>query len=340
MYNHELFKQGVRSALLVNWTLRCETPLAIRNGDALSYSEDTLLPKTRGKNLRLKWHRSVNGEHQVAALYYGYEVVDGLAKTYYVVPPSSIRGALRSWTIGHLVHSDYVGRLSPPPTDDVEGTGRYIAAVTEALQQRASGYGLVASLFGLATDTRGDHDLPSNAGRVRIETDKFHGADLRLVDAGGVCMTSKKGPDNVQRQMTVRNPLDRMTHASREHGLHHFLEIRRGTTFAVRLTLLNVLDDDIGILSLWRREMNEGVLRLGALASIGRGRMAIVAESYTLWRQPGAPELKGHDNFALYATDEDPDILDGVWNRYALPAGNLASFEPYLHEHVRGNDHA
>lgn len=334
MYNHEIFKQGVRSALLVNWTLRCETPLAIRNGDALSYSENTNQPKTRGKNLRLKWYRPVSIEHQVAALYYGYEVVDGQAKACYVVPPSSVRGALRSWTIGRLVHSDYVDRLSPPPKDDAEETARYVAAVSEALQQRTSGYELVASLFGLATDTRSDNDLPSNAGRMRIETDKFHGADLRLVDAGGVNMESEEGPDNVLRQMTVRNPLDRMTHASRDGGLHHFLEFRRGTTFAVRLTLLNVLESDIGILSLWRRELNDGLLRLGALASIGRGRMAIVGESYTLWRQPGAPELKGHDHFAPRTTVEGPDILDGIWNRYALPADKLASFEPYLYEYV------
>jgi CRISPR/Cas system CSM-associated protein Csm3 (group 7 of RAMP superfamily) len=137
------------------------------------------------------------------------------------------------------------------------------------------------------------------------------------------------GPGNAARQMTVRNPLDRITHASRDGGLHHFLEFSRGQSFNVQLVIRNPQASDLGLLSLWQREMDDGLLRLGALSSVGRGRVKVVEAGYRLWQRANAPAFQGMDKF-IAEESESQDILAGLWQSHTLPTQSLSQFEQYV----------
>jgi len=337
MYNDRLYADGVHSVLLVEWELLCKTPLVIRNGHQIAYADSAPTKKTRYHNLQLKWKDKTNQEHEVAALHYGYEICDGKLSSYHFVPPSSIRGALRSWSIHHFVLPALYPALNPAPKDDADGAAAHKACVRQGLAQRDTGLELISSLFGLAAD-ESEEELPSNAGRLQIETVKFTGAGLQPVDVSGVSMASFDGPDNVRRVMPVRNPLDRITHASREGGLHRFLEVTHGETFKVHLRIINPLDCDLALLGLWVRELNDGMLRIGALSSIGRGRMEVQQQTYELWRRTNAPKLQG---CALLGDETDgsrpDDILSGLWKCHVIPPETLLEFTDYLKEFTGGS---
>ena len=350
MYNNQLYAEGAYSLLLATWNVTLETPLVIRNGRTLSYGEDAST-KSRNQHLHLNWLAGANATHEVAALFDGYEVVDGRVVSYHYVPPSSVRGALRSWVIRHMVPSQFFAALVPtsrakgagdsetdPPLPDASSdlipseTQEAAPDLQAAFQTRKNGFHLVASLFGFATDTRDGTNAPANAGRLSIETDKFRGAAMRKIRVAGATMEVEQGPENVARQMTVRNPLDRITHASRDGGLHHFLEFSRGATFSIRLRFLNVQPTDLGLLYLWQREIENGLLRFGALASIGRGRVSVQPQSYTLWRRRNAPVMAGLEQFRQLPAGGD--ILDCLWEGYEIDHAMLESFVKTLKDDV------
>lgn len=343
MYNDQLYADGVHGVLLADWELTCETPLAIRNGQHVAYTEATVTsspPKTRYRNMSLNWQAPIGPDFEVTALHYGYEIHGGQVLSYHFVPPSSVRGALRSWTIRHLVDPKLIETLMPQQSaaeDAPEAAAAHNATVRQGLAQRDTGCELIASLFGLAAD-ESEEDAPSNAGRLHIETEKFAGTGLRPVDVSGVIMAAQTGPDNVRREMPVRNPLDRMTHASREGGLHRFLEVARGEKFKVHLRVTNPLDCDLGLLGLWVREMQDGMLRIGALSSIGRGRVAAHHQTYELWQRPDAPKLQGQ---TLLRKEEGgsraDDTLAGLWTRYVVPPDALLKFLEYLKPYTGGS---
>lgn len=335
MYNDQLFADGVHSVLLADWELACETPLVIRNGQQIVFS-DTAPIKTRLGGLNLSLQTTHDEEHAVAALHYGYEIRDDRVHSYHFVPASSVRGALRSWSIHHLVHPMLCGAFSSPAKEDNIEVEMQRSSIRQGLAQQDTGCELIASLFGLAAD-EGEESAPSNAGRLSIETQKFAGVGLHVVAVSDAEMKALSEPDNVQRQMPVRNPLDRMTHASRKGGLHRFLEVCKGERFAVQLRIINPLDCDLGLLGLWVRELNDGMLRIGALSSIGRGRMAVQQQAYELWRRSDAPRLKGHAFLQEEAGgSRNDDILSGLWTRYIVPSDALLKFTAYLKDFTGG----
>lgn len=336
MYNDLLYSEGVHSVLLAEWELLCKTPMVIRNGYQIAYA-DSALTKTRYRDLQLKWRGKENQEYEVAALHYGYEIRGRQVHSYHFVPPSSIRGALRSWSIRHLVHSALYPALIPAPKEDIDAMTIHKTCVRQGLAQRDTGCELIASLFGIAAD-EGEADMPSNAGRLHIETERFTGTRLRPVDVSGVSMASSDGPDNVHREMPVRNPLDRVTHSSRDGGLHRFLEVACGEIFKVHLRIINPLDCDLGLLGLWVRELNEGMLRFGALSSIGRGRMEMRHQIYELWHRANAPTLQGHELLGDEMIGNRPnDILSGLWKCWAISPEALLEFAAYLREFTGGS---
>ena len=187
---------------------------------------------------------------------------------------------------------------------------------------------MIASLFGQALDTRAEVEL-SNAGRLRIETDPFEDAQAQPIFVNGDPTSVQSGPANVQRQLTVRNPLDRVSHASRDGGLHHFLEFRRGASFGLRLTVLNPSGYDIGLVTLWRRELEAGMLRLGALCSIGRGRVSITSARYQVWRSRQAPAAPWTNGLKSTMTP-DSEPLGGLFDAFEIPPEALSQFSAYV----------
>jgi hypothetical protein len=269
-----------------------------------------------------------NGNYEVTGLHYGYQIVDDQVKTMHFVPASSVRGALRNWTIQHVITRELIGGLTPPPKDDPEKLDAYLETLHKAIDQGNKGYELLFSLFGQVADVEGN-TFSANAGRLQVVVQPFDNTNLRDIDSAGVSMKVQDGPDNVRRHMAVRSPLDRITHETKKGGLHHFLEFSRGQEFAVHLSIVNPLPRDVGLISLWRRELNDGFLRIGALSSIGRGRVSVTHEDYHLWRRPTAPEFRGLKHFSEceHILDEDP--LAGIWRCYQL---NPAATEEFIRD--------
>ena len=338
MYDNQVFSQGVQGILKGTWELSCETPLVIRNGMKIHYTaaEDK---KIRNKDVQFHWQAKDPANKkasEVACLHYGYEINEGKAKGYYFVPASSVRGALRSWTIRQLVLTQFHEYMTPPEAEDQEATTRYIAKMREALANPASGYPLVASLFGLAFDAREESGIEGNAGRFSLQTEAFAGGQGKPIAVNGNLLKGEEGPGNARREMVVRNPLDRITHASKEAGLHHFLEFCKGETFGVHLTILNPVPGDLGLVSLWVREMNAGLLRLGALSSIGRGRVSVKAQTYQLWQMPGKGAWPHFT--ACSPAQPEKEALTGFWQCSSLddPEKMLPEFEKTVLDLIGG----
>ena len=324
MYNHRHYANGVEGVFVAQWRLACKTPLVVRNGLSIAYAENSPV-KGRGHNIAFKWKKKEGSEHEVSGLHFDYEVNDGQVSTFHSVPASSVRGALRSWTIRHLVSPEYQAYFKPPGAEGIDTD--YLEQIKTALTQQQHGYQLIASVFGLALDTRQNELALSNAGRLRVVSGRFEGAAKQIVANGNV-IDGDAGPDNASRQMGVRNPADRITHASRDGGLHHFLEFCAGESFTVKLRLRNPEPADLGLVSLWAREIEQGMLRFGAQSNIGRGAVSIADATYTLWRRPGG--AGGIDVSAFEPAQEQQDILAGLWQGYTLPAENLPAFEEHL----------
>jgi hypothetical protein len=79
------------------------------------------------------------------------------------------------------------------------------------------------------------------------------------------------------------------------------------------------------------------MLRIGALSSIGRGRVEVLQQTYELWRRANAPKLKG---YALLGDETDGnrpnDILSGLWKCHAILPERLLEFTVYLSEFTGG----
>ncbi len=341
MFDPRIFAYGVYGALNVCWRLRCETPLTIRNGLALAYSEGSQA-KERGQDLRLYWRgRRNDREVQVTALHYSPRLRGDRVEFIHFAPGSSLRGSWRGWTLWHLVARERLVGLTPPKKDDDDETATeaYLAALDEALDAGYRSYDLVFSLFGQVADSRIEaRCLEANAGRLRVAVQPFAGVNLRTVDSSGASMTAHDGPDNVQRHMAVRSPIDRLTHATKEGGLHHFLEFSKGSVFETQLRILNPRPWDLGLLSLWRREMNDGMLRFGALASVGRGRVSVQEETYEAWGSARALQNAGLPAEQWPTIDDLEDPLEGLWQGFLIPPATLSTFETALRYFLTGGD--
>lgn len=344
MYNNKLYADGVYGMLKVRWVLKLETPMVIRNGKFIHYkSREKANSKNRGLGIEFGWSKSTDKDKpDVAALHYGYEIRDGKVQAYHFVPASGVRGAFRSWVIDHLVHPEYRQGITPKKKENDEAVDKaqaalYVSAVNAALEDRSHGYQLVASLFGLAAASGYEKEMAENAGRLRVETERFQSAKIEPIEANGIVSRGNAGPGNAKREMVVRNPVDRVTHASKDGGLHQFLQFCKGETFVVTLSVRNPTDSDLGLLSLWRREMEDGLLRIGALSSIGRGRVCVEKETCQLWIRPGATGVS-MQRFRVVADEKrQQDVLAGIWQEYELAEESMAEFESALLEHVGGN---
>jgi hypothetical protein len=116
--------------------------------------------------------------------------------------------------------------------------------------------------------------------------------------------------------------VDRITHAAREGGLHYFLEFSPGQTFDVVLRVVNPKPVHLGLIALWEREIDTGMLRVGGLTGIGRGRLRVEKSQHDLFALPG---YKG--DWKLESAHEQQgqsdDVLMQLWKTYPISEAGI-----------------
>lgn len=190
--------------------------------------------------------------------------------------------------------------------------------VKQVLESGRGGFPYLCDLFGMSLNTKDAIDDYSHAGRIQIETLPFDQQQEHPDIDGTMRSTGNEyGPNNAQRQINNRGPLCRITQSAAEGGLHTFLEFSTGNIFTVVLKILNPYTEDIGMIALWERELTSGMLRFGAITSIGRGRVEVLNDStYEFYVLPQSTELSKFPKMISVASHND--ILSDIWNSFKI----------------------
>jgi len=320
MIKQSLFSDGVNAVLVTKWKLGLETPLCIKNNSSSAFNPTDGEKKTRNCNMSFGWNRLTTGDEvQVSDAHFEIHIKDRQVLPCYSIPASSIRGALRSWTIKHLVKKELWGLLYKL-NEDKEN----IHKIKEAIESNP-GLELALDCFGMAVEEpdRIKGNI-SQAGRVKVEVLALENESEKPLVQGNDWKTGENqfGPENVCRHISVRGPVDRITHAAREGGLHYFLEFSPNQTFDVVLRVVNPEPVHLGLIALWEREIDIGILRVGGLTSIGRGRLRVENSQHDLFALPG---YKG--NWGLESAQEkqgqSDDILAQLWKTYPISEAGI-----------------
>ena len=311
------------------WTMKTQTPLCIKSGTTSGWQQAS--SDHGGKNNKL---REVNASfdffqkvkdsdsERISDFYFDTIIENNTLQIQYRIPSSSIRGALRGYTIKHLVpEKDWKADMTTVLKDLESETEKqkvqenHRRHLQDALKQ--PGWHLIQNLFGLAVDS-GDTaaDKETVAGRLQIETGdlaRLSKDEFKKSLLSGTWRNFKPGSTHGCMVISTRSPIDRITHAAKDGGLHSFMELAPGNRFDVNLRIANPLLADLGFIAFWENGIKDGLLRLGGLTAAGRGRMKISSTAVTLY-------LRSAKNF----TGLEPlqpasrDILDTIFTAYTV----------------------
>lgn len=324
------FREGIHSALQCCWTLTLQTPLVIRHGSFGSYKNNKIgYKKGRGQEKEFSWQEKKNGddEHtwtEVADFNFQFSSNDaGMMTVDYSIPPSSIRGALRQWAIKQMVERDQRNCFQQPKLEGFSEEEKvsllkHISEVRKYAEDTRHNWHHILSLFGNAFDFTSEElekleekEPMTWAGRLKVTT-TIKPLSKQGIDGIDTEHMPSNAPENIQRHINVRNPLDRMTMAAKDKGLHHALEMSPGQKFDVELNIINPGLKDIEMVWLWEDDINDGFLRFGGLTSQGRGRCELRtadAIEYKLYASVTSA-LARHISSSEKKEDK---ILDGFW---------------------------
>jgi len=295
------FEHGVLGVLHGHWELTLKSPLVIRHGSesnakAAFRQKSKDYSKGRGIGMGFAWKETedkLNDSNkewsEVTDFHYNFFVnKDNHLDVAYSIPPSSIRGALRQWTIKCLVERKDRELFSIPkkeedPSVDLE---KRMRDARDVMIARKQGWYEILSLFGCTFDIDPNDDDPLTwVGRLRLTTNITSDPLTHTLEASGQLLDSLDGPKNMKRHINVRNPIDRVTMAAKDGGLHFGMEMSEGEQFAIDLHILNPKPTDIRLLVMWAQDIQDGFLRFGGLTSQGRGRVVMdeAKESYCIY---------------------------------------------------------
>ena len=323
------FANGVLGVLRGHWQLELKTPLLIRQGRMSDFKQKPQEHKKgRGQDAAWVWRDPLKNDEWTQIADFNYHFLIDKADKLQVehsIPASSIRGALRNWTIKQLLQRKRWRDFS------LEKKAEKIDAELSALMKQRrqeledikNRWRDILSLFGSAYDLNPKTDEPLTwAGRMRLKT-QIPAATGKTIDG----VAASNGPQNINRHVNVRNPLDRVTMAAKDKGLHFALEMSEGETFEVDFHILNPKPVDVELLALWCDDLEAGYLRFGGLTSQGRGRVKITTENYQLYVSSASPlfaEIKKRGKPDL----AQKELLADLWTGLALKErAELTSFD-------------
>ena len=323
------------------WQVSTVTALCIKAGTVSAWEQaspsDGNATKTRQIDAVFDFFKKEpkeNSESQLSDFYYDVHLADGEPKVRYKVPSTSVRGALRNYTIKRLIRKEFWD-AELKATSDIDLPDGEQGAQDEQEEQKVKqnnetfkealktpGWNLVQNLFGIAADTD-DPDLEkeSVAGRLCVRVGNLEKLTPERFQENLIHGNFKKdgfkpGSTHGKMAVTTRNPLDRITKAAKKGGLHSFLELAPGNRFEIVLDIANPGPADIGFAAFWEQAVNTGLLRFGGLTSSGRGRLNIVKEGSCI--ALFAHSAKGFDGFEKQRDTFPDDVLSGLFHEYRM----------------------
>lgn len=330
------FEQGIQSALHCHWRLTLKTPLVIRSGKQASYKNNKEgYKKGRGQETEFSWEKTEKDDDQtwteVADFNYQFTVgTDDELTVDYAIPPSSVRGALRQWLIKTMVEKDERSLFQSPKLEGFSKEEKtkllyQMSVARTKVADTGHNWHHILSLFGNAFDFTPEElekqDPMTWTGRLIVTTMLAQGSK-NSIDGIETEHMPPNALDNIQRHINARNPLDRMTMAAKEHGLHHTLEMSSGQEFEVKLQIFNPKAKDIEMLQLWEEDINDGFLRFGGLTSQGRGRCEISNSDYELFA-PLTSALARQISTAEQKCSTGDKILESIWSGASFTLSEL-----------------
>ncbi|NTW63342.1 MAG: hypothetical protein HGA46_04475 [Chlorobiaceae bacterium] len=328
------FPKGVTSLLKCRWTLELKTPLVIRastNGSIHNKKGHGELQKGRANQYDFRWVEPTNVQGQQdewsAIRDFNYEFAvgeDNKLIARYSIPGSSIRGALRQWTIKALVKDDEMSLFTLPKLEKEDTIGRAIRMVNArvAVENPDNFWHDVLSLFGIA------YDLNPGVDEPLIWSGRLEMGSVTLPDGEGkmygfryeASEVNACAPRNIDKHIKTRSPLDRVTMAAKAGGLHSGIEMSEGQTFTLEFRIVNPRPNDLKILKLWKRDIDAGFIRFGGLSSHGRGKVKIVSDAYSLYAACYTPLGKVIRDLGKQEIAQD---LAGIWTGVDLDLNSL-----------------
>jgi CRISPR/Cas system CSM-associated protein Csm3 (group 7 of RAMP superfamily) len=325
---------------VVKWKLKTATSLCIKSGTVSHWkqaeSRDAKKRQVRAEFDFFKKDKSQDQESSLADFYFDACINGGALKVRYCIPASSVRGALRSYTLKRLVEKSAWKDIDLEKKEVGENADQQQADKRLRMQValRKPGWRLIQNLFGLATDSADlELDEETVAGRLQVSVGELADLSPAAFESHLLAGDFKKGecklgPSQGKMVITTRNPLDRITQAAKDGGLHSFMELTPDNSFEVILRIANPAPMDLGMVAFWELGFNSGLLRLGGLTSAGRGRLVVESARVSLFSR--TPQ----DFFGLEPDRENNgDRLSALFDGYVI--GDWATHKKTYLEKLR-----
>jgi len=336
------FPQGVTSLLKCSWTIELKTPLVIRaSTNASIHNKNRAQKKGREKQYDFRWEEPINETEWAAVKDFNYDFQaiendDQRSKdkfkwklqARYSIPGSSIRGALRQWTMRTLVKDDEMRLFSLPKLDTGESIDKAerMTKAGKAVNDPKNRWHDILSLFGIAYNLNpGVNDQLVWSGRLEIGTvelprQEYTPEDYRYDESDEGKEINVMAPKNIKQNLNTRSPLDRITMAARSGGLHSGIEMSEDQHFTLEFRILNPKPNDLRILKLWKRDLDAGFIRFGGLTSQGRGKVKIVSDTYSMFAAYNTPFAEAVKKIGKEDIAQD---FTGVWTGAELDFESL-----------------
>ena len=261
----------------INWLFTCETPIVVKNGD---FREEKI----------------ENHKCEISTIYKEPYISENILAYYYKIPSSSFRGALRSFFIENFIEDEFFYLFN----EAKESNQNKDNLLLESINQTSENFNFLYYLFGFSFDSSSESPY-GRKGKISFLTHNIFYNEQLLTESAVNFQT--------------RSPIDRMTHATKEHGLHRFEQIPQESTFSVDIQIINPSLDDLGFINLCEREIEYGMIRFGGVGSIGKGRLSFVNKNYDYFYKPNCKEI----NFLSSRSDEEnKDILDCCFEKISV----------------------
>ena len=168
------FENGIQSTLHASWDLELITPLTIRHGSTVAWqSKPESLKKGRNQEMQFSWANPENDWSEVSDFNDCFSIIQDQLTVQYEIPASSIRGALRQWTIKNLIERQDWNVFDVPLKEELTDTDlpKYIERAQDNLKDKTKRWRDVLSLFGCAYDLDPEISDPlAWIGRLKVTT--------------------------------------------------------------------------------------------------------------------------------------------------------------------------